>query len=424
MSGEGPNIENEMKNNGLFVAGCVNHCGVNFLIDSGSSITVIATRIFSKIPVSRRPNLKNYSEQVILADGSKMEILGKCTLSLVLGNIETQHTVVVANIESEGLLGSDFLCKPNCVLNFRECVLEMEGESIPYRELMGCMTVCRVKIAETITLPAGKEVLAPGQLIRRGIHTLYGVVEPSNQFITKHGVLVGKTLVDPTNRIVPVRVMNLSKEPKTLYKDTVVGTYQPVDSISKLPSDTLQNTAFVAGDDVFPEHLVGLFERSTTFLDETQKLKLKSFLCEFKDVFAVGDHDLGRTGLVKHKINTGDHAPIKQPPRRLPLHQRMEEEKQVEQMLARNVIETSDSPWSSPIVLVKKKDGTYRCCIDYRRLNSITVKDAYPLPRPDDCFDALYGSVWFSTLELCSGYWQVELDQENCFHHQKWFIPV
>ena len=81
-------------------------------------------------------------------------------------------------------------------------------------------------------------------------------------------------------------------------------------------------------------------------------------------------------------------------------------------MLNQDIIEPSESPWASPVVLVRKKDGSLRYCIDYRKLNSVTVKDSYPLPRIDESLDALGGSRYFSTLDLASGYWQIELDED------------
>ena len=97
----------------------------------------------------------------------------------------------------------------------------------------------------------------------------------------------------------------------------------------------------------------------------------------------------------------------------MPFHQRPEVERHIQDMLSKDVISPSNSPWASCIVLTSKKDGTTRCCIDYRKLNSVTRKDAYPLPRIDESLDALSASTLFSTLDLTSGYWQVEVAPED-----------
>ena len=94
-------------------------------------------------------------------------------------------------------------------------------------------------------------------------------------------------------------------------------------------------------------------------------------------------------------------------------YRREEARRLLSDMLSKDVIQRSSSPWASPVVLVGKKDGSIRFCIDYRKVNSITRKDAYPLPRMDDTLDTLTGSKWFSTLDLISGYWQVEIEKKD-----------
>ncbi|GBM64254.1 Retrovirus-related Pol polyprotein from transposon 297 [Araneus ventricosus] len=117
--------------------------------------------------------------------------------------------------------------------------------------------------------------------------------------------------------------------------------------------------------------------------------------------------------MTEHRINTCDHPPIKQYPRRLHLSRKEEADNLVKEMVDNGIIEESSGPWASPIVLVKKKDRSTRFCLDYRKLNEITKKDSYPLPRIDDTLYALNGSQWFMTLDLKSGYWQVEIQPED-----------
>ena len=134
---------------------------------------------------------------------------------------------------------------------------------------------------------------------------------------------------------------------------------------------------------------------------------------EYEDIFQVSDGPLGRTNKVKHKIHTGDHPPIKLRPHRQSWHYRENCEKEIESMLEKDIIEPSSSPWAAPVVLVRKKDNSIRFCIDYRKLNEATIKDAYPIPRIEDSLNALSGAKWLSTLDLASGYWQVEMDEQD-----------
>ena len=117
----------------------------------------------------------------------------------------------------------------------------------------------------------------------------------------------------------------------------------------------------------------------------------------------------GSTNVAEHFIPTTG-TPVKVPPRRIPANYRSEVESQIQQMLEEGVIEECSSPWMAPAVFVRKKTGDIRICVDYRELNKKTVKDAYPLPRPDEVQDRLSGSVVFSTLDLRNGYWQLPVN--------------
>lgn len=148
-------------------------------------------------------------------------------------------------------------------------------------------------------------------------------------------------------------------------------------------------------------------------LSEQQFLELQSALLEACDVFAMDSSELGHTSLVQHSIDTGDHPPIKQHPYRTPMIRREQMAKMIDDMQKQGIIQPSSSPWASPVVLVPKKDGTTRFCVDYRRLNAVSRKDVYPLPRIEDILSTLGEAKYFTTLDLASGYWQIELEQSS-----------
>ena len=158
-----------------------------------------------------------------------------------------------------------------------------------------------------------------------------------------------------------------------------------------------------------PSYLQDLFERSIVHLPSNDQEKLQELLTKYQDVFARSNDDLDQTERVQHRINTGTAKPIRQ----APLGKREIKKAEIDKMLDRKVIEPSKSPWSSPVVLVKKKDGSSRFCIDYRALNQVMIKDAYPLPRVDDCLDSLPGGKWFGCLDLNEGFFQVGLHPDD-----------
>ena len=148
-------------------------------------------------------------------------------------------------------------------------------------------------------------------------------------------------------------------------------------------------------------------------LTAEQGQKFRHLLEEFADLFATDITELGRTSLVTHRIYTEDVPPIRSRPYSIPPSEQTFVKEELQRMLDNKLIRPSDSPWTSPVVLVRKKNGKLRFCVDYRKLNAITKKDAYPLPRIDEMLNALAGSSWFSTLDLASGYWQVAMEPRD-----------
>jgi len=163
-----------------------------------------------------------------------------------------------------------------------------------------------------------------------------------------------------------------------------------------------------------PEHLVDLYGNACDGCESKQEcLVVAQLLSEYKDVFSCGNHDMGVIKAVCHEIllATGT-ALIRQPTSRLGPEKEMEVSRQVQDLLKRDVTEPAHGAWSFPVVMVRKKDGSWRFCVDCCKLNSVTIQDAHLLSRIDESLDALAGSKFFSTLDLLSGYWQVPLSPD------------
>ena len=158
------------------------------------------------------------------------------------------------------------------------------------------------------------------------------------------------------------------------------------------------------------QSLQALIQMSGDGLTECEAEAIYAQILQYHDVFSLQDDEYGKVDIVKHHIDTDNHHPINQALRRIPYAHRAEMLKLVQNVLQSNIIQPSVSPWSSPVVLVKKKDGPLRFCIDYRRLNAITRKDVFPMPRIDDMLEQLKGKRIFTTLDAKSGYWQVQMD--------------
>ncbi|GBL62122.1 hypothetical protein AVEN_63886-1, partial [Araneus ventricosus] len=245
----------------------------------------------------------------------------------------------------------DFLKKFNFTVDLEKNEIRRGGEEIPlFSASVQHLKSCSVLAKKRTIIPARTECL------------IQGVPEVSEQFryavtdfpsqVSQKGVLVAAALVDLEREAIPVRVLNLNNKPKILNEGAVIATCEPVVDIVVRPQE-------FSGEQHLPSSLDNL-----EILDEGQRTVVRKLLKEFQNLFSICDADVGRCNMTQHRINTGDHPPIKQYPRRLPLARKEEADNLVKEMVDNGIIEESSGPWASPIVLVKKKDGSTRFCVD------------------------------------------------------------
>uniref|UniRef100_A0A671UWP7 ribonuclease H n=1 Tax=Sparus aurata TaxID=8175 RepID=A0A671UWP7_SPAAU len=229
------------------------------------------------------------------------------------------------------------------------------------------------------------------------------------------GLLASPALVQVIRGTTYIPVINVGSTDVLLHARTVVGTLDAVNVIS-LPSGVSEVPPCVAtlsAQTVAPTVQQQVEDVDLSSLSAEEQLRVRSLLGQYASIFSAHDGDLGCTNLISHDIPMADEILVRQRYRRIPPSEYEVVKEHINQLLPSQVIQESSSPYASPIVLARKKDGSLRMCVDYRQLNSKTRKDAFPLPRIEESLDALSGACWFTTLDLASGYNQVPVTESD-----------
>ncbi|KAK3088701.1 hypothetical protein FSP39_022540 [Pinctada imbricata] len=399
----------------------VNGCKTMALIDTGSMVTSVSYSFYEKLmPSPELHDMREFELTVKGANDSVLPYLGyiEADISIPSLNDNTFTIPLLVVPDTEYNFKVPIIVGTNAIRLFRNTELRGMVPEAWQNAFVTLFDNCGVPVRSTNKRPI---TLKPNEM--KTIHGLARCIDDMSKAITEQadtslsgGIVICPRVLDlgSRNKVsrVPVRVCNLSAHvvhipPKSkicnLQSVSVVDSWTPDPSKSSEPESKRSRDVL--------EELGVSFE--TTKLTEEQCEMAKSVLEKWSHIFSTGSTDLGNTSLVHHEINLTDNVPFKEPCRRIPPGLFEEVRQSLNEMLSVGAIRPSQSPYSSNVVLVRKKDGALRFCIDFRKLNSKTVKDAYSLPRINDSFDRLIGANYFTKLDLRWGYWQVNIREED-----------
>ena len=344
------------------------------------------------------------------ANGSEIGVLGTAKLLMRVGNSSFPLECMVVNNVSEILIGLTWLNEFAESWDFRHEVIVLGGSQHKLHGPPKTPKSRKVEVAYTTTVPARSEVNLVARVIF-GDLALY-----DGDWITRPAQMPGKlmvarTLVANQGDTVIVRVLNHTD------KEVVLDGGTSICDLEEIPTMPVLEEELTTMEEDPIQLLLHAVDSS---VPDSERAELAVLLEKYRHVFSQGPLDMGRTDVVRHEIDTGDNKPVRQALRPQPLAMLPMIDEQLDEMLKLKIISPSCSEWASNVVMVKKKDGSLRFCIDYRKLNEKTVKDVYPLPRIDSCLDALAGARWFSTFDLRAGYHQVGLHPKDA--HKTTFI--
>ena len=396
-------------------------CGVKTrgLIDTGSMVSSVSQSFYESIyPKPELRNISDFGLKITAANGEKIPYIGYILATVSVAHFRTVlediPILVVSNTAYNRKV--PLLIGTNIINRCRDA--KGSSSSVPEQWRMAFDSLVDDNIPVKTTNNYGIR-LAPGE-----IKTVHGIARNVGQLhtaITEHvdTSLSGDLTVCPrvvqlkdtgaTTRI-PVRVCNLSARVIEIPPKSHLCSLNGVKVVDSWTPDSSQEQETKSKSTSFEDLGVNI---DTENLSDDQEEQAKTLLSKWSNIFSKGPTDLGKADIVKHEINLTDDKPFKDPYRRIPPGLYEEVRLHLKEMLEAGAIRESQSPFSSNVVLVRKKDGSLRFCIDFRKLNSRTIKDAYTLPRIDDTIDTLLGAKFFSKLDLRSGYWQVEMKEED-----------
>ena len=383
----------------------------NAIIDTAAEVTLLSDKVYHELqnkPTKIRRFILNGAGRDMQMTGHKLE-----PTAFNLGLFEFKDTIHVAPIQDKMLIGLDFLNRHNAKINISAGTLVLDDKIVVFAEegpSLPKVKVAKVTVQNKVKVPP-KSVLQLPCVLSDKLQQ-YAIEPTTNgELLVPHGAHC-----QTSNPV--MSFVNCTDQAVTLRKGQVVGNAHEVDQICD--SDSTENDyynirAVTSKFDCqqMPEYLKDLCERSIENLSADKKHETKKLLIHFQKAFSADEFDLGTFDAIEHTIDTGHSSPIKQRLRRTPLCFQDEEKEHLDKMVKAGVIEPSVSEWASPPVLVRKRDGSVRWCVDYRALNKVTKKDIWPLPIVEECTDTLSGNLWFSKLDATAGYWQVPIKEED-----------
>ena len=380
---------------------------IQALIDTGSDVTIAGSNMAKKYKWKVRPTeLKN----VKAANGENMIIEGVVNEIFAFGKRSVRADVYITSDLNDLILGVDWLGKQGRMeWDFDTQRIRFgDGEWLTLQHEKGT-SLRRIYVESEVVLPPKQESVVPVR-VERGSRWAwpYEAVTESTKAPNLSRVYSGRTVLPARFSQLKIRVVNADERTQVLKKGIGLGKIEPAEII-----ESRANSTKVSGEGTKVVVVQQLMDSLPDELCESQRKQVRALLHENEEIFSNGEYDIGRTPLVECRIDTGAHRPIRQPLRRQPFEYLDTIDEQVAEMADHGIIEPAASPWASNVVLVRKKDGSLRFCVDYRKLNSVTKQDSYPLPLIDNCLNALQGASWFSTLDLRAGYYNIPIAKED-----------